>query len=181
MKFKEANKWWFTIWPHICKDTRSIQLGIFLLSNHMMVADHGVATSPYMLKASRVTMHRLVEKQLVWGIQVFSTPHQHSRNVYKVPIELMRKGRLGFNPKWKQEARRKGETSSGHKKKLKGCFKCEARKALESACHWSKAMIQSLWVPQHHHKAHKLTGQSLGWEACTLFLSVVLSQRVFYA
>ena len=54
---------------------------------------------------------------------------------YKVPIELMRKGRLGFNPKWKQEARRKGETSSGHKKKLKGCFKCEARKALESACH----------------------------------------------
>ncbi|KAF3502002.1 hypothetical protein F2Q69_00044758 [Brassica cretica] len=77
----------------------------------MMVADHGVATSPYMLKASRVTMHRLV------------------------PIELMRKGRLGLNPKWKQEARRKRETTSGHKKKLKGCFKCEARKALESACH----------------------------------------------
>uniref|UniRef100_A0A0D3CPW5 Lon proteolytic domain-containing protein n=1 Tax=Brassica oleracea var. oleracea TaxID=109376 RepID=A0A0D3CPW5_BRAOL len=101
----------------------------------MMLVDHGVATSPYMLKASRVTMHRLVEKQLVWGIQVFSTPHQHSRNVYKVPIELMRKGRMGFNPKWKQEARRKGETSSGHKKKLKGCFKCEARKALESTCH----------------------------------------------
>ncbi|KAF2574535.1 hypothetical protein F2Q70_00006055 [Brassica cretica] len=136
----------------------------------VLVPDHGVATSPYMLKASRVTMHRLVPIELMrkgmlgfnpkWkqearrkgetnsghkkklkgcfkceARKALDTPHQHSRNVYKVPIELMRKGRLGFNPKWKQEARRKGETSSVHKKKLKGCFKCEARKTLESACH----------------------------------------------
>ncbi|WZZ64261.1 hypothetical protein YC2023_075631 [Brassica napus] len=39
---------------------------------------------------------------------------KHIENIFrKVPIELMRKGRMGFNPKWKQEARRKGETSSG--------------------------------------------------------------------
>lgn len=38
----------------------------------------------------------------------------------QVPIELMKKKSFVSTPKWRQEARRKGETSSGHKKKLKG-------------------------------------------------------------
>ena len=47
--------------------------------------------------------------------------------------------------------------------RLPSSFECKVRKTLVHACHWSKAMIQGLWVPKLDHKTHKPTSQSLGW------------------
>lgn len=78
-------------------------------------------------------------------------------------LELIMESGRGSNPLMMAGGQKKRGDKEPATWRVPSSFECEARKALVPACHWSKAMIQGLWVPIVDYKTHKPTGQSLGW------------------